>query len=368
MNGVTQMLSIPALEAHFSCTYPNTVSADTLLKRQKDVDELQTLVARSKAEHSLRYGEKEERVVLFTTRIGEKIAIQFPGKESAIANSEKQRPFDFRPKIITANGTVIKDMAFVDLWGVVEGLAHNHYAIIKVLSALFFHMGRMLLHDAVEESYDYYVLDANGTVTASGARRLSWYKLVLSNEICDSFNLHIPEIILDDGSAISFEAFIYFFEMLLQNEDSKYYYIKGNLSSGRIQTSDSMLQLSSYFNNTTSLSILLQRYISGFGVAKCPLNEIYSATGGLVTIVNRREQIMNTLTEESIGYRLNSSIRIQGESISAAITIPSKHIVILRHPDEHSEELLTHAGWTVFDLDTLVKQTTFDALVQMLAV
>ena len=335
------MLSIPALEAHFSCTYPNTVSADTLVKRQKDIDELQALVARSKAEHSLRYGEKEERVVLFTTRIGEKIAIQFPGKESAAANADKQRPFDFRPKIITANGTVIKDMAFVDLWGVVEGLAHNHYAIIKVLSALFFRMGRMLLHDAVAEDYDYYVLDANNTVTASGTRHLS---------------------------AISFEAFIYFFEMLLHNEDSKYYYIKGNLSSGRIQTSDSMLQLSSYFNNTTSLSTLLQRYISGFGVAKCPLNEIYSATGGLVTIVNRREQTLNILTEGSIDYRLNSSIRIQGESISVAIKIPSKQIVILRHPDEHSENNLTQAGWTVFDWDTLVDQTTFDALVQMLTV
>lgn len=360
------MLTIPALEAHFSCTYPNTVSEETLARRQKDINELQALVARSKEDHGLRYGEKEERLVLFTTRRGEKIAIQFPGKESAATNADNQKPFDFRPKIITADGTVIKDMAFADLWGVVESLAHNHYAIIKVLSALFFHMGRMLLHEPIEADYDYSVLDTNGQVSASGTRHISWYKLSLSDEICDSFNLHIPEIVLDDGSVISFEAFIYFFEMLLQNEDSKYFYIKGNLSSGRIQTSDSMLQLSSYFNRTTSLATLLQRYVSGFGVAKCPLDEIHSATGGLITIVDRKKEILNLLAEHTIDHRLNGSISINGEKILFAVKIASKHIVILRHSNEHSKAVLIQAGWKVYDFDSLVAQANFDTLVQIL--
>lgn len=360
------MLSIPELEAHFSCIYPNTVSAETSARRQKDINELQGLVTQSKAEHSLRYGEKEERLVLFTTRRGEKIAIQYPGKESAATKVADQKPLDFRPKIITADGTVIKDMAFADLWGVVESLARNHYAIIKVLSALFFRMGRMLLHELTEADYDYSVLDANGQVSASGTRHISWYKLSLSNEICDSFNLHIPQIVIDDGSVISFEAFIYFFEMLLQNEDSKYFYIKGNLSSGRIQTSDSMLQLSSYFNGTTSLATLLQRYISGFGVAKCPLDEIHSATGELVTIVDRKQQIVDLLDANSVEYRQSCTIQRNGEKYSVAIKINSKKIVILRHYNENSREILTQAGWSVYDLDSLVDQACFDMLVQSL--
>lgn len=360
------MFSIRELENLYRCTYPNVVSDATLAMRQKDINAFQAVVSHAREEHDLHYSEKEERLILFTTQKGEQIAIQYPGKESVPTQDGKVRPFDFRPKIITASGMVIKDMAFVDLWGVVENLAHDHLAIIKVLSALFFRMGRMLVHEAVESDYPYIVLDANGQQITSGTRHLSWYKLSMTEEICDSFNLHIPEITLDDGSTISFEAFIYFFEMLLQNEDSKYFFIKGNLSSGRIQTSDSMLQLSSYFNGTTSLSTLLQRYISGFGVAKCPLDEIHSATGGLVTIVNRREQIISLLNAKQLSYRTNAVISNQGKRASTAIKILNPQIAILRHPATDSEAFLTQLGWRVYDLDSLVDSSSYNQLISTL--
>lgn len=360
------MFSIRDLENLYKCTYPNVVSDATLSMRQKDINAFQAIVSQAGVEHDLHYGVKEERLVLFTTQRGEQIAIQYPGKESVPTKDGKVRPFDFRPKIITASGLVIKDMAFVDLWGVVENLAHDHRAIIKVLSALFFRMGRMLVHQADENDYPYTILDADGQELASGTRHLSWHKLSMSKEICDSFNLHIPEITLDDRSTISFEAFIYFFEMLLQNEDSKYFYIKGNLSSGRIQTSDSMLQLSSYFNGTTSLSTLLQRYISGFGVAKCPLDEIHSATGGLVTIVNRREQILSLLNARQLPYRTNAVISRQGKRALTAIKVLEPQIAILRHPASDSETFLSQLGWHVFDLDSLVDPVNYNQLISII--
>ena len=80
------MLSIPELEAHFSCIYPNTVSAETSARRQKDINELQGLVTQSKAEHSLRYGEKEERLVIARDKIRKKYGLEKLKRCSLIEN------------------------------------------------------------------------------------------------------------------------------------------------------------------------------------------------------------------------------------------------------------------------------------------
>lgn len=112
----------------------------------------------------------------------------------------------------------------------------------------------MTIHQLDETDYPYEIIDADGNVCDSGSRTISWYALRLEQDIIDTFDYLAPTLHINNAPYISLEAFVYFFEMILHNEDSKYYDKKGNLSSGRIPTSDSMLLLSSNLIGKTSFS------------------------------------------------------------------------------------------------------------------
>lgn len=301
------LLNQPQLEQELSLCYPNEVSITTQNKRQENINALMGNIDVAKGEHTLHYNSLEERLTLYTTTAGEKITIQYPGQETIGSTPEKIRPYDFRPKIIDVNENIIKDLVFADMWSIVENINKNYPALIKSLSALFFRMGRMIDNVKVTESYEYVIISiASDSIISSGHRNITWNKLQIKTEVIESLNFHIPSVLIDSNTSISFEAFLYFFSLILENEDIKYFYKKGNLTSGRIPTSDSMLLLSSYFSGSTSISTLLQRYVSGFGVGKCLTSEIEPATCGLIKIVNRKQEIINHLDNAGISYKENS--------------------------------------------------------------
>lgn len=352
------MYRISEVEDALKCTYPTSVSPETQNRRMTNINALQGLISAAIDERSLKYESLEERLHLFTTKAGEKVFIQYPGKESA-AEGANQRRFDFRPRIMTADGTLVRDLVFADMWSLIENLNYQIHSLLKSMSCLFFRMGRMTIHQMVEAEYPYEIIDADGTVRERGCRTLNWYSLNLEQGIIDTFDYLAPALHVSNAPSISLEAFIYFFEMILHNEDSKYYDKKGNLSSGRIPTSDSMLLLSSNLIGKTSLSELLQRFVSGFGVAKCLVGEIGGATEGLVKIVDRKEELSNYLSEKGIVYRESSSITVRGTSYSVAIKTNSPKIALLRHNDSVAKEALESARWTVYSLDDLLSDEAF---------
>ena len=150
--------------------------------------------------------------------------------------------------------------------------------------------------------------------------------------------------------------------MILQYEDIKYHYKKKDLSSGRITTSDSMLLLVSYFNGHTTLSTLLQRFVSGFGVGKCQTNEIEPATEGLIKIVNRKKELCNLLDSMGISYRENSIISVSGTKYNISLKLPSPKIAILSVSTPSTEAELTKKGWRVFNFEDSVSETYFSNL------
>lgn len=353
------MYSISKLEAKFKCFYPDSISDKTQEKRSTDITALQSMIQTAKIENDLAYGATEERLLLHTTRDGEKVYIQYPGKEST-KNGDKRRPYDFRPRIMTADGTMIIDMAFADMWGVVEKINEQQHKILKLMACLFFHMGRMTLHQRIEQEYTCEIVDSADEVIDTSTRELDWYSLVFEDGVLESLNLFIEPITIRGGVAISFEAFLYFFEYILQNEDSKYYDKKHDLSSGRIPTSDSMLLLSSYLFGKTSLSVVLQRFVSGYGIAKCNINEINPATDGLVDIVNRKKDVLSYFNNHGIQYRKDSSITVNGCTISVAIKTQTPRIAILSKNKEEKKNRLQEGGWRAFCFEDLVPETEYE--------
>ena len=351
------MLNRAQLEEALSISYPLEVTQETQKKRMTNIESIINLVKTAKNNNQLVYEQKEERIELYTTSAGEKITIQYPGKETVNSQPAKIRPYDFRPRIILPNGDIVRDLVFADMWSIFETVDKDYHLLTKSLAALFFRMGRMIDYDLVTEDYHYEVIDiVSNSVLLSGTKTLSWYKFSLASDIIDELNHDVFSIPIDNNQVISFEAFLYFFSLILENEDIKYYYKKNNLSSGRIPTSDSMLMLASHFSGATSLSALLQRFVSGFGVGKCLTSEIGPATSNIIKIVDLKQEIVDYLSLNNIQYKENATIYVSGKTISVLVKVKSHNIAILKKPDSNKEAALSSKNWIVFDIET----TTLD--------
>jgi hypothetical protein len=358
------MYNIEQLEDILRCTYPLSVSAETQKRRLTNIESVQRLIGNAIDNEALRYQESEERLHVFTTQAGEKIYLQYPGKESVLPGDKKRR-FDFRPKIMTSDGQMVRDLVFADLWGLVESLNGEHHRMLKLLSAIFFQMGRMTLHSEVEKGYPCETLDKSGNVVRCSNRTLHWFEFGMDKEAMESLNFHAGSLVVDDNVSISFEAFLCFFEILLQNEDSKYYDKKKNLSSGRISTSDSMLLLAAALFGQIRLSVLLQRFVSGFGIARCAVSEIEPATVGLVHIVNRKSELINYFENHNIGYQNNSYITVRGNRYHTILKTPSPKVAILSGASEQAKNDLSSSGWAVYDLDSLVEDSVYSSMLTL---
>ena len=363
------MLNLAQLETALSCSYPKEISQTTQMRRLSNIESLKRCLDDAKSDNELKYGITEERLCLYTTSRGERIVIQYPGQESESSEEEAVRPYDFRPRIILPDGVIIRDLTFADMWSVLENVDKDYSKLTKSLSALFFRMGRMIDYSYVTKKYSYQVIDTqNEKELSSGSRELSWFELDLDNAVIAALNRDIYSVPIDDLT-ISFEAFLYFFSLILANEDIKYNYKKKNLSSGRIPTSDSMLLLAAYFSEAISLSTLLQKYVSGFGVGKCGATEIGPATSGLIKIIDRKAEIIDLLNDYGVPYRLNSSITVSGVSTSVAIKIPSYKIAILNKPNSSREAMLNSREWLVFDIETtVISDTSYSRLLSFLGI
>ena len=115
-----------------------------------------------------------------------------------------------------------------------------------------------------------------------------------------------------------------------------------------------MLLLVSHFRGHTSLSTLLQRYVSGFGVGKCLTSEIEPATDGLIQIVNRKDDLSNRLDDAHIDYLINRPITVNGERIQTSLKTNFPKIAILNEGNENKKNKLESKAWTVFDFESAV--------------
>lgn len=163
----------------------------------------------------------EKRMLLYTTKRGEKIYIQYPGKESAITLLEdSRRPWDFRPKLIDKDGNIMADLRFKDIWDDIVELRNVDIHSLALLGAVFYRLSMMIDTTLVEEECE--VEKKNllfDTIEEKTVEKLTWYKINLDDKLIEYLNEAIGDI-----RGFSFEAYLYYNDLLCQNEDCKYYY------------------------------------------------------------------------------------------------------------------------------------------------
>ena len=241
---------------------------------------------------SLKYGVKEKRILLYETLKGEKIYIQYPGKEST---NKEPRPLDFRPELETVNGTFMQNITFGYIWDILDEIGRTHNGYLCLIAALIIKEEYMYDYQMCNEQYESYIVDyENNKVSKDSPLTLEWYKLNLDDDVWFTLNDKVGDIKINNNEVISLEAFIKFIDLLFQNEDCKYYYInkveKGKVSTideydlknVRNSSGDANLAILSYLQKKKKLSDLLNEFQKGRGVTSYRKSDYSIVTDDIV--------------------------------------------------------------------------------------
>lgn len=237
----------------------------------------------------LKFGSVERRILMYTTQKGEKVYYQYPGKETAREKS-KAFPFDGRPMLQKADGTFSEDMDFRKIWDIIDNVGKNHNIDMDLLAAIFLKIAYMLDYKRYEKDYLYEDIDiATGNILNKGTVKLVFNSLNLDEDVLYTLN---DRLNFSDDIGISLESFLYYNDLLAQNEDCKYTYKASrnnkvpDIKTGRINTCLSHLSIIAHIRGKMGISELINMFQRGRGVAPLPFKKFPDACGKLVIINN----------------------------------------------------------------------------------
>lgn len=253
------------------------------LSSQEKMENISSFTSLSR--NGLQFGTLERRVLVYTTQQNEKIYYQFPGSEST-RQGTRAFPNDARPILIKSNGEQAPDMDFKKIWDIIDILGNSHKADSDIMGVIFLRIAYMLEYQYKSCDYLFEDIDiSTGSISNTGMLNLSWNCLSLDQDVIETINdrFRLP------NNDISFEAFLYYNDVLAQNEDNKYYFLKGNSQeqvlkggNGRINNCLSHLTVISHIRDYIGISKLIDSF-QRTGVAPLPQSRLYEACGDLVT-------------------------------------------------------------------------------------
>ncbi len=244
----------------------------------------------------LAYGKMEKQLLIHTTQAGEKIFIQYPGKESQ-EERKSIRPWDFRPEFYLSDGTRVENMrSFFDIWEVIFETAENlakktNKESLRLFACLLYRMACMLDHKEVAEfktSVRQAKYNETGQYEFGKTRGISlpvFFKYSPNSRV-----VNYIESKCRLWGGMSLEGFLFYNEALAWNEDCKYYYRNHNEramdkwinKTGRINTLFTHIRILGYTVGEVKLSKIFAGFVRGKGVAPASDDEIRQICHGLV--------------------------------------------------------------------------------------
>lgn len=229
----------------------------------------------------LKFGETERRILMHEYPTGEKLYIQFPGKESA--RPVNSRPWDFRPKLQLADGSWLSDLSFKDVWDDLYALKDTNVDM-GYIAMIFFRIAYMLDSELVTKELEYEDLGPDNDVIATGKIKMEWYNYNPDPELLN--HLNIPTQVLRGCSLLPYLAYN---DFLAQNEDCKYFYRskyekyeEWDGLTGRRNTLLTHMSIIAFIEGYLRFTEMMDMFQRGRGVAPLSPKLWESVTGGLV--------------------------------------------------------------------------------------
>ena len=227
----------------------------------------------------LKSGIMEKRLLLYKTKYEEKVYMQYPGIES-IRKGSRYFPLDARPVLQKKDGSYSADMDFKKVWDIIDKIGRSHYADTDILATIFLRIAYMIGYKHNTKKYLCETIDiSKGSVIYSEQIPFIWNSLNIDDDVLETLNDRFGLL-----EGISLEGFLYYNDLLAQNEDCKYSYLQGdkwNITTGRINNCLSHLTVISHIRGNIGISKLIDSF-QRTGVAPLPQSRLYEACGKLV--------------------------------------------------------------------------------------
>lgn len=240
----------------------------------------------------LSYGKKEKQLLIHTTADEEMIFIHYPGKESV-----GQKPWDFRPELYyKKNNNRHESMSFGSIWATIFETASSltqkdRKDVLRVLAALFYRMAFMLDHiqgDNTFNTKERDVLYKGSEPKFSRERKVklpALFKWQSPQGLLPYLNNACPR-----WGNMSLEAFLFYNELLVWNEDCKYYYRNYRIrtdeiwisKTGRVNTLLTHIRILGYMLGEVALSDVFDGFAKQRGISPASNAEVIRVCGGLV--------------------------------------------------------------------------------------
>lgn len=260
------------------------IEYSTALKNESDEKKIFNIKSFSKLDKTgLSFGKVERRILMKEFPTGEKLYIQYPGKETVRENDP--RPWDFRPKLQLSNGEWLKDLSFKNVWDDLYML--KDFAMdMGYLATLFFRIAYMMDATKVTKTLKYEDIDiATGKIINTGEMELSWFEYNPSEEVLSGFQISTEAL-----RGCSVPAYLAYNDYLAQNEDCKYYYRAvcdgggtWNTNIGRRNTLLTHMAVIAFIEGLLRFTEITDMFQRGMGVANLPTKYWEDVTGGRVT-------------------------------------------------------------------------------------
>jgi len=220
---------------------------------------------------------KEKMVLLYTTTFGEKLYMQFPGKESI--RDTNPNTWDFRPKLFVSGVQFGNDLSFGDVWESFFDLLKIHSVTsprflkaIDYLIVLFYKSAYLIDYQEVKGVNMETRLRKSGIVDEAQTEKftspLLLFDVDLHREILDYLQGEIGNL-----CGMSIEAFLLYNDILGWNEDSKYYQRAIEINKvwsdgvGKPNTLLTHISILGYIRNELKMSDILMRFVRSRGVS-----------------------------------------------------------------------------------------------------
>lgn len=268
------LISMDAVRTHLSTEIQKR--APYLLSERQKIENINSFNRLPRK--GLANGKIERRILLYQTRMGEKVYMQYPGIESVRAGARRFE-LDAKPVLQRADGTYMEDMDFKKIWDIIDRFGEGHKDDLDILATLFLQIAYMIDYQHNDNQYSCETVDMATGKTISKKTRFVWNSLHIHEDVLDTLNDRFGSF-----EGMSLEGFLYYNDLLAQNEDCKYNYLQGaqwQLTTGRINNCLSHLTIISHLKGCIGISKLIDSF-QRTGVAPLPQSRFSEVCGGLV--------------------------------------------------------------------------------------
>jgi len=167
----------------------------------------------------LRYEDAELQIPLVETSFGERIVIQYPGKESLRENNPNR--WDFRPKLV---GREESDLTFEEIWDpLFDDLksirnSNDRKRIASILATLYYRIAYLADYQEIPES-TYRVNRISASRGKLGEDRITLGSFWTYKPPQQA--VRVVSSVIPNWAGMSFEAFLHYNSLLAWNEDMK---------------------------------------------------------------------------------------------------------------------------------------------------